>query len=42
MVVNNDFAKAYVNAIIERLWMKGLISEEERNRLYEKNPYNNI
>ena len=39
---NGDFAKAYADAIIERLWIKGLITEEERDRLYEKNPYKNL
>lgn len=43
MAINNkEAAAAYVNAIIERLWIKGLITEEERDRLYEKNPYKNL
>ena len=42
MAINNDFAKAYADAMIERLWIKGLITEEERDRLYEKNPYKNL
>ncbi len=39
MAKNNLFAAVYADAIIEQLWMKGLITEEERDRLYEKNPY---
>ena len=39
MAKNSLFAAAYADAIIEQLWMKGLITEEERDRLYEKNPY---
>lgn len=39
MTRNELFAAAYADAIIEQLWIKGLISEEERDKLYEKNPY---
>ena len=42
MTGNKAFILAYANAIVERLWLKGLISEDEKNRLYEKNTLNII
>lgn len=30
-------AIALADAIVERLWMKGLLTDEERDRLYERN-----
>ena len=42
MINNKEAAAAYVDAIIERLWMKGLISGKERDNLYTKNPYKNL
>ena len=39
---NKKFAAAYADAIIEQLWLKGFISEEQRDRLYGKNPYREV
>ena len=34
---NKIFRLAYANVIVRKLWIKGLISEEERDKLIEKN-----
>ena len=34
---NKIFRLAYANAIVRKLWIKRLISEEERDKLIEKN-----
>ena len=34
---NKVFRLAYANVIVRKLWIKGLISEEERDKLMEKN-----
>lgn len=34
---NKVFRLAYANVIVRKLWIKGLISEEERDKLMGKN-----
>lgn len=37
MMESNEMAIAFADAIIERLWVQGLINEKERELLKEKN-----
>ncbi len=34
---NRAVILAYANAIVEKFWLLGLLTEDEKNRLYEKN-----
>lgn len=37
MMESNKLKLALANAIVEKLWLKGLIDDEQKERLKEKN-----
>ena len=34
---NSEYKKVFADAIVTRLWLAGLISTEERDKIYDKN-----
>lgn len=37
MTGNKEFKIAYANAIVEKLWLKGLLTDEQKDRIMAKN-----